>query len=376
MRITVDTQTLVNAIAKIGMIAVKESIITFVTMKKQQGDKISYAVTITAFDGKTQVASNLFAKSAEIDGDKVNFNLGCEIVGVVNAISREGNEMTVIEVNNSNVNISSGNSSVTLNRKSEGIEPIVFDLFNRECIEAFYEFNTAELSDAVDRILIGVDPSVNARCPGIYLAPLKDGRMVIRAMNGILLTEASCTILQKQLKTSAPMSTVARLVKNILSCTTCETVKVYKTTAHMVIQSKLQLWQLPLLDNVIPEKAFGEVIGMPRPVCFSCKKSLLLNAISVVLAAGDEANKRLGLTMDSGKIMISNSDKSAKTLITPDSMEGEFEEIWLNANIIKSAVGSIKGNELVFNLDSPKIPVAIREKGIDNAVIIVSPIAV
>lgn len=369
MKIIMNTRELVAATAVIGKVAVKESIIQFNMMKKQQGDKVFYAVTITAFDGKTQVASSLFAKSAEVDGNSVSFNMGYEVVGVIDAVSHECDDITV-EINSQSVDIVAGNSRVTLKRKSEGLAPVAFDLVNRDAIEEFFELNTAELKDAVDRVAVAVDNNLTAVCPGICFTPMENGAMALRAVNGICLAQSVCQILSEQAKNRTGISTSSRLFKSVLATATGDMIRLYKTASHMIVQCKPQLWQLPLLDNTLPDKAFENVLAGSRPVRIECRKDNMLNAIAVVQAAGQD-NKRMYFNMQEGKIVISNFDKSANTFITPDYMTGELEETIMNVHFLKAVLGMVKGNELVMSYCNSSSPISIEEKGNDKSIAII-----
>ena len=372
MKIIMNTRELVAATAVIGKVAVKESIIQFNMMKKQQGDKVFYAVTITAFDGKTQVASSLFAKSAKVDGNSVSFNMGYEIVGVIDAVSHECDDITV-EINSQSVDIVAGNSRVTLKRKSEGLAPVTFDLVNRDAIEEFFELNTAELKDAVDRVAVAVDNNLTAACPGICFTPMENGAMALRAVNGICLAQSVCQILSEQAKNRTGISTSSRLFKSVLATATGDMIRLYKTASHMIVQCKPQLWQLPLLDNTLPDKAFENVLAGSRPFRIQCKKDNMLNAIAVVQAAGQD-NKRMYFNMQEGKIVISNFDKSANTFITPDYMTGELEETIMNVHFLKAVLGMVKGNELVMSYCNSSSPISIEEKGNDKSIAIIVPV--
>ena len=151
MKITLMTERLLEAVAKLGVVAVKDEIIISVeiftkNLTNKDGTMcIKNVVSMKAFDGKTQVASSLFAESAELDGASACVTVGCEFIGVVAAVGKGGNELTTIEINNSNVVVKSGTSSVTLAKKSEGIAPIAFDLADKSTIEGVYEVSRQEL---------------------------------------------------------------------------------------------------------------------------------------------------------------------------------------------------------------------------------------
>lgn len=372
-KIIVNTLELLDTAGKIGMVAEKKSIIAFNMMKKQQGDKVYYAVTVTAFDGKTQIASNLFAKGAEVDGDQINFTLGYEVVGVINAVSREGSETTVLEINSNSVTVISGSSSVTLALKSEGIAPVVFDLYNRDMIEGYYELNTAEFKDAIERVSVAVDNNPEARCPGICLSPMDNGTLILRSLNGVCMAQSICVTVNEQVKNRTVFSTLSRLLKSVISTVSGDTVKVYKTTSHMVIQSKMQLWQLPLLDNSVSREAFDKILSGVRPVVVNIKKDLLINAVAVVQAAAQD-DKCVLVYMNEGKIAVSSPTKSARTIIAPDNMTGELQETALNVQYLKTVLGIVKGNEVVIKYKDATSAMSIAEKGNDKAVAIIAPL--
>ena len=100
------------------------------------------------------------------------------------------------------------------------------------------------------------------------------------------------------------------------------------------------------------------------------KKDLLINAVAVVQAAAQD-DKCVLVYMNEGKIAVSSSTKSARTIIAPDNMTGELQETALNAQYLKTVLGIVK--EVVIEYKDASSAMSIAEKGNDKAVAIIAP---
>lgn len=385
MKITLMTERLLEAVAKLGVVAVKDEIIISVeiftkNLTNKDGTMcIKNVVSMKAFDGKTQVASSLFAESAELDSASACVTVGCEFIGVVAAVGKGGNELTTIEINNSNVVVKSGTSSVTLAKKSEGIAPIAFDLADKSTIEGVYEVSRQELKEAVDRVVVSVDSSSSEVCPGISFFPGKD-KLIIRSVNQMMMTQAECAVLKYKASDNETgdikmFATVSRVLRTILASASADIIRIYKTTLHVIIQFDMQFWQLPLLDTMVKEESFKKIIDMPRPMTITVDKTVLLNAIVVVLASYKESKDRLlALSCEGGCVMVANADKTASTAIAPKNMEGEFIESCVNAAFVKTILGSIKANDVIICFGEGRTPLSLKGGDTDKAVSFIAKI--
>lgn len=385
MKITLMTERLLEAVAKLGVVTSSkdELVISIEVFAKNFMDKdgttcVKNVVSMKVFNGKTQVASSLIAESAELDSASVCVTVGYEFIAVVTAVGKGGAQLTTIEINNSNVVVKSGVSSVTLAKKTEGIAPIAFDLSDKSTIEGVYEVSRKELKEAVDRVVVSVDSDSSDVCPGISFFPSKD-KLIIRSANHMMMTQAECTVLKYKSSDGTGdikmFATLARMFRTILASASADVIRIYKTTLHVIVQFDMQFWQLPLLNSLVTEEVFKKIISMPRPTTVTVDKTALLNAIGVVLASYRESKDRLlALSCEGGCVMVANADKTASTAIAPKNMEGEFEESCLNVTFIKNILGSIKTNDVTICFGDGRTPLSLRDCDADKTVSFIAKI--
>ena len=385
MKIILNSNELLNSVAELGVIAVKESVITITSFKKKfykdGNDYVRYVVSMAAFDGRTQVASNVFAESADFDGDRIGTSVGLEFISVVNALARGGSGIITIEINSSNVVVSSGASSVTLPKKTEGMAPIVFDLSDKTTIEAIYEVPRLALKSAVDKVVASVDSDSDDTCPGICFIP-DDKELKICALNRIIMTQTSCAVMKFNLPVDENgaakgehkvFATLSKVLKAMLASAEGEAVKVYKTMSHVIVQSNMQVCQLPLLATHITKTFVDALINISRPAGITVGKSALLNAIGVTQASNSE-DKKVCLSSDKGQVIVANTNKTASTTIAPKDMEGDIIEMCFNGRLLRTVLTSVKTDEVIIRFGEPKKAVAIMEKDGDSAITALAPI--
>lgn len=385
MKIILNSEDLLNVVTHIGIVAEEKSVITITSFKKKfyedGNDYVRYVVSMAAYDGKTQVASNVYAESADYDGNRISTSVGFEFISVANALIKGGSGIIAIEINSSNVVVSSGASSVTLPKKTEGMAPIVFDINDRTTIEAIYEVPRLALKSAVDKVVASVGSELEDTCPGICFMP-DDKELKICAINRIIMTQTNCAVINFNLPADKGgdaksehkvFATLSKVLKSILASAEGETVKVYKTVSHVIVQSDMQVCQLPLLATHITKTLVDALIDIPRPAGITVGKSALINAIGVTQASNYNGNK-VCMSSDKGQVIVANTNKTASTTIAPKDMDGDIIEICFNARMFRAVLASIKTDEIIIRFGESKKAVAIMEKDGDSAITAMAPI--
>lgn len=353
---------LIESVAGIAPAVATDSIVSC-TVKKKDG---RCQVSMIAIDGRVQIAGNLFAEDADIE-DTLAFSLGKDFVDVIGAM--KGAERIRLEVNTNNVVVSSGSAKVTLAQRTEGVAPIAFDIMDRNNIKAVYVLDSASIKAATEAVLVAAEDADDSRCPGIRFVADGD-RMMLRSMCSTTLAQASVSISQKQVVNASEFSVKGRLIKGILSCCKDE-VKIYHTSSHVVIQNGMQLWQIPVIDSNFPGAAFGNIMADSRKVSVEFDKQEFLGACMVVSAAQKE--KVVSLQTDGGSLMVKNADGTGNATVKLAGLTGELEETGINLLIVKNVLLGIRGEKVVMEFGEKLRPFAIKEKGNDDTVILVSP---
>lgn len=373
-KIVMATEVLGEIMDKLALVATKESVINIQTMKKVNGDTVLYQTSFVVFNGKTQVACNAFAKSAELDAERVNFSLGYELIGAVKALAKAGEDTTIAQVTETTVEVVSGTARIVLNKKVEGVNPVVFDIMDKDSIEAVYDISTNAFKGAIEKVALTAETNEACQYAGICLDPV-DGGFAARSTNGVMFGDSQFALLQEQARERKSIVLPAQIIKGMIQTVKGEQIRLYKTTHHTVIQTKTELWQLGLLESCFPSEGFSKIKAMPRPISITVKGADLNVALGIALATSDDSGKKLvSLITENGTVLVSNEAKTASAKVVPSEAVGEIPEIWLNASLIKTALSSFKEEEVVIAFDCAQRPISIKGKKDDKTIIVMTPV--
>lgn len=375
MNITINTKDLVGVVKKLNVVASKmgnhvDTVIAMDAKKMPKNDSVLYGVTFTCFNGKVQVSANLFAKEAQFDGDSYSVKLSAEFITVVESISRAGEDTTILQSNEAtSITVKCGAAAVQLGVKTDGLAPILPDLADQSLLEAFWDVNTDEFRKKLAQVGIAEQEKESQRYAGLNMAS-EDGVFKLRATDGYLMAEASLSILASQVVRAggAVMASVG-LLKSVLGTVECDVVRIFKTTNHLLIQSKLELWQLPLLESSFPYEAMVTLKKTSRASSVTIGKNDLSVAMGIALSTAHIMDKPVvGIQYADGMIEVSNSMKNATSRISlVDAAGEELKPVWFSSRYVKSLLSVLETENVVLSFaDELKLPCLIQGAG-DNA---------
>lgn len=382
MKITISTEELDAVVKKLAIVTNKMSkmtygvkkIVTMSSRKVVQGDRVVYPTTFTSFNGKVQVAVNLYALSGDYE-EAFTINVGSEFISAVQAISKAGGETTIFIVSDNSCEIVCGDARITLTTKVEGLAPVAFDLADRTLLEGAFQVEKAAFASAFKEVAIAADNDENSPFVGVGITE-DDGMLALRAISSALMAESRCPVKEGGGKPVTGLSVDSSVLKDIFGVIAGDSICIYKTVNHAVIQGEAELWQIPLLASSIPPESLDKLKGMQRDTEMVVNKSRLSVAISIALSVMAKDEKPLiVLKTDNGQLLLSNKGNTASAKAELSNLTGECTGIYLNAVLLQKTLACAKGEELLIRSGSNNTPVLIRDADENSrAVWIIAPI--
>lgn len=382
MKIIIKKEAALDAAKKLncvyGLMAKKDS--ALVSMRcavktKKDGSTVK-GVSITHFNGSTQIVCSLTVESESDIESGAGFNVGAEFISAILTLGNAKGEEVIITDGGGAVRVASGGATISVKKKTEGVMPIKLDVTDQSLIEGRFCLPADAFKNSAQNVLFAAlndDSAVG----GVGIVANAD-TVQFRATDRHRLAESSAKIQQSAF--AGDVKEIRAVVSpSVLKCVTGgfgkEVMVFVKTKNHLTIQAGTDIWQIPVLEKDYPHKIFEGIKGMKRGNSVSFSKADLLTALDIVNVGAASVNEAVcQLTFEgTDKMVVSSKDGSNHADIGV-KVEGDVPAATQFAiKLLKTVVGSFKGDAPVMEL-SAQAPSAFYAEG-ENFFAALCPVA-
>lgn len=359
-----------------GLMAKKDSAVISVrcAIKTKKDGTTVKGVSITHFNGSTQIVCSLTVDDKSDVESGAGFNVGAEFISAILTLgAAKGDEITITD--GGAIKVSVGGAAISVKKKTEGVMPIKLDVTDPSLIEGRFCLKADAFKGSAQNVLFAAlndDSAVG----GVGIVANAD--CVFRATDRHRLAESSAKIQQSAF--AGDVKEIRAVVSpSVLKCVTGgfgkEVMVFVKTKNHLTIQVGADIWQMPVLDKDFPHKIFEGVKAMKRGNTVSFNKAELLTALDIVNVGAASVNDAVcQLTFEGTDKMVVSSRDGGNHANVGVKVEGDVPAATqFSIKLLKTVVGSFKGDAPIMEL-SAQAPSAFYAEG-ENFYAALCPVA-
>lgn len=368
-KIIIKRESLVDAMKKINgvfsqMQKKDSAVVVLQAAELKKENAVAKALTLTMFNGSTQVAANIRCEAKSVIECPVTVPCGTELIAGVMALAGAAGDAYEVEVGDTALVVKMGESSVTVCKKAEGIMPIDFDVKDKSCIEGRFILKALDFRASAGSVLFAALNDDNTSTGGVAVVA-NEGTVIFRATDRRRIAEAKAEIKSAVFTgedKSLSFVVSPAILKMVMSGFSDGEMVFVKTTKHLTIQYGSDIWQIPLINHIYPHDLFVKIRATKHNARVTFDKEEMQVALEIVSVA--EAKDMIcKLNVEGGNLVIRDKGGSSKATVKAD-VEGEFPEaIGFATKLLKSCVAAFKGDKITVAVSSAVMPSAFEAEG-------------